>query len=138
MTRAPSTATTTVFGVTIFLGAFLLFQVQLIIGKYILPWYGGVAMVWTTCMLCFQLLLLAGYAYAHLLVRRARAERQRALHLAVLIAAIAFVGVCAARWGVPLLPSGAWKPTGSDAPAWHIVRLLARSEERRVGKECRL
>ncbi len=49
------------FGVTSFLSAFLLFQVQLIVSKHILPWFGGTAAVWTTSLLVFQVLLLAGY-----------------------------------------------------------------------------
>ena len=55
----------TAYALTIFTGAFLLFQVQPLIGKYILPWFGGGPGVWTTCMLFFQVLLLGGYAYAH-------------------------------------------------------------------------
>src|SRR6476620_10565596 len=55
------------FGLTIFLSAFLLFWVQLLLGKYILPWFGGAPAVWTTCMLFFQVLLLGGYIYAHVL-----------------------------------------------------------------------
>ena len=51
------------YALTIFLSAFLLFQVQPLIGKYILPWFGGTAATWTTCLLFFQVLLLAGYAY---------------------------------------------------------------------------
>ena len=57
------------YAVTIFLSAFLLFQVQPLIAKIILPWFGGTAAVWTTCMLFFQLLLLAGYVYSHAYVR---------------------------------------------------------------------
>ena len=57
----------TPFGLTIFLSAFLLFWVQLLLGKYILPWFGGTPAVWTTCMLFFQVLLLGGYIYAHVL-----------------------------------------------------------------------
>jgi len=113
-----------VFGGTVFLGAFLLFQVQLVIAKHILPWYGGVPMVWTTCMLCFQLLLLAGYAYAHLLVQRLPDRAQRFLHLVLVLTALTIVAILTLRWGVPLLPGTAWKPTAQDAPAWHIVRLL--------------
>ena len=56
------------FAWTIFVSAFLLFQVQPMIGKFILPWFGSTPGVWTTCMLFFQLLLLAGYTYAHLIV----------------------------------------------------------------------
>ncbi|HIL24942.1 MAG TPA: hypothetical protein EYG19_06035, partial [Verrucomicrobia bacterium] len=55
------------FAVTIFWGAFLLFLVQPLIGKYILPWFGGTPGVWTTCLLFFQCHLLGGYAYAHCL-----------------------------------------------------------------------
>src|ERR1700683_3334531 len=53
------------FPVTIFLSAFLLFQLQPMMGRYILPWFGGGPAVWTGCLLFFQTCLLAGYAYAH-------------------------------------------------------------------------
>jgi hypothetical protein len=123
----PSSGIGAAFGVTIFLGAFLLFQVQLVIGKYILPWYGGVPMVWTTCMLCFQLGLLAGYGYAHAIVRRLTGPAQRLVHLSVMALALAAVALLVTRWGVPLLPDATWKPAGTEAPVWHIVRLLAVS-----------
>lgn len=58
-----------IFTLTILLGAFLLFQVELIIGKSVLPWFGGASAVWVTCMFFFQLALLIGYCYAHLLDR---------------------------------------------------------------------
>ena len=54
-----------IYAATIFLSSFLLFLVQPLIARLILPWFGGTAAVWTTCMLFFQSLLLAGYAYAH-------------------------------------------------------------------------
>jgi len=57
------------YWVSIFLGAFLLFSVQLLLGKYFLPWFGGTPAMWTTCMFFFQTVLLAGYAYAHALTR---------------------------------------------------------------------
>ena len=60
--REPAARAMIVPAAAIFLGAFLLFQVQLIIAKAILPWFGGAPAVWTTCMLFFQTLLLAGYA----------------------------------------------------------------------------
>jgi uncharacterized membrane protein AbrB (regulator of aidB expression) len=56
------------YGSTIFLSAFLLFQVQPIIGKMVLPWFGGVASVWTVCLLFFQSLLLLGYLYSHWII----------------------------------------------------------------------
>jgi len=102
--------------VTIFLGAFLLFQVQPMIGKFILPWFGGSPAVWTTCMLFFQVLLLAGYAYAHVNRRLSTRARARA-HVGLLVASLATL---------PVIPSAAlWKPTGSEYPTWHILLLLA-------------
>src|SRR5439155_4214867 len=95
---------------TIFLGAFLLFQVQLIIGKYILPWFGGGPAVWNTCMLVFQILLLAGYAYAHLITGRLSARWQLRVHWTLLaLAGVIFVTL-ALNWSSPLTPGAAWKP----------------------------
>src|SRR5271156_4489965 len=71
------------FGFTIVLSAFLLFQVQPLIAKLILPWFGGSAAVWTSCMLFFQLALLGGYAYAHWISRQS-GERQTFFHLGLL------------------------------------------------------
>ena len=80
-TRAPVLA----YALTIFLSAFLLFQVQPLMGKMILPWFGGSASVWTTCMLFFQSLLLLGYLYTHWLVRHLTPTRQSALHVVLLL-----------------------------------------------------
>lgn len=76
----PSASSRVVFAVAIFLGAFLLFQVEFILGKFLLPWFGGTSGVWATSMLCFQLALLGGYAYAHWLQRR---PEQGRMHLTV-------------------------------------------------------
>src|SRR6476646_1691591 len=76
-----------VYWAAIFLGAFLLFSVQLLLGKYFLPWFGGTPAMWTTCMFFFQTLLLAGYAYAHGLARWCTPRNQGYLHSAVLFAA---------------------------------------------------
>lgn len=114
-----------IYGVTIFLSAFLLFQVQLFLGKYILPWFGGVPAVWTTCMLFFQLLLLAGYAYAHWIAAHLSARAQRALHLALLAAPLTVLALLYGSWGSPVLPDAGWKPHADQAPVGHIVRLLA-------------
>src|SRR5439155_7127319 len=67
------------YALTIFLSAFLLFQVQPLIAKIILPWFGGSAAVWTVCMLFFQVLLLAGYAYAHISIRFLKPRMQMLL-----------------------------------------------------------
>ncbi|MDR3415973.1 MAG: fused MFS/spermidine synthase [Nevskia sp.] len=103
------------FGVTILAGAFLLFQIQPLIARLIMPWFGGSAAVWTTCMLFFQVTLLAGYAYAHWLARLA-GTRQAAIHLALLTASL----LC-----LPVLPSTWWKPAGPDDPMLRIAGLLA-------------
>ena len=63
-----------IYAATIFLSSFLLFLVQPLVARLILPWFGGSAAVWTTCMLFFQVMLLAGYAYAHFLTRKLAAS----------------------------------------------------------------
>ena len=100
---------------TIFFSAFLLFLVQPILAKQILPWFGGAAIVWTLCMVFFQLVLLLGYAYAHWLTSRVRADRQAWVHLALLAASLAFL---------PILPDAGWKPAGDDNPVVRILLLL--------------
>src|SRR3954451_23405570 len=102
------------FALTIFTGAFLLFQVQPLIGKYILPWFGGGPGVWTTCMLFFQVLLLGGYAYAHLLSKLSH-RKQAILHLVLMIGALATL---------PIEPSDSWKPHGTENPTTYILLLL--------------
>jgi hypothetical protein len=104
------------FALTIFTGAFLLFQVQPIIGKFILPWFGGSPGVWTTCMLFFQVLLLGGYAYAHASASRLKPRTQVATHLAIVLLSLAFL---------PVIPGAGWKPVSGDAPVTNILLLLA-------------
>ena len=105
-----------IYAVTIFLSSFLLFLVQPLIARLILPWFGGSAAVWTTCMLFFQVLLLAGYAYAHVLEKKLPGGRlQPVIHCVLLAAAVALL---------PILPSEAWKPAGEDEPISRILLLL--------------
>ena len=101
---------------TSFLSSFLLFLVQPLIARLILPWFGGSAAVWTTCMLFFQALLLAGYALAHLLQRYASRRFEPLIHTALLVAALATL---------PIAPNEAWKPTGAEEPVTRILLLLA-------------
>ena len=103
------------YALTIFLSAFLLFQVQPIVAKMILPWFGGAAGVWTTCMLFFQLVLVLGYLYAHWAVERPSGKRQAILHTALLLLSL---GV------LPIIPSDIWKPAGTENPAFRILLLL--------------
>jgi hypothetical protein len=111
------------YGMALLLGAFLLFQVQLILGKYMLPWFGGGPAVWTACMLVFQLLLLAGYAYAHLLSRAGLGTQTR-VHLLLLLLSFALMAALAFFWPSPITPGNSWRPAGGSPPVWQIVRLL--------------
>lgn len=112
------------YAVPITLGAFLLFQVQPLIARHILPWFGGTPAVWTTCMLFFQLLLLGGYAYSHLLVCRLSPRRQAGVHTVIIIGSLALLLLLARSWGAPLLPAEQWRPVDSSLPILRIVLLL--------------
>jgi len=104
-----------IFALTVFLGAFLLFQVQPLIGKYISPVFGGSPEVWTTCMLAFQTLLLAGYAYAHLTASILTPGLQAGLH--VLLLAVAVVAL-------PIIPSAGFRPDPLAGPTVQVLLLL--------------
>jgi hypothetical protein len=112
------------FALAIFLSAFLLFQVQLILGKYILPWFGGTPAVWTTCLLFFQLLLLGGYAYAHLLSRSLSSRVQARVHITLLAASVFLLVLTAFLWPSPITPGPSWKPEGPENPVGRITGLL--------------
>jgi SAM-dependent methyltransferase len=103
------------YALTIFLSAFLLFLVQPIIAKQILPWFGGSSAVWTTALVFFQSTLLAGYAYADL-TQRLGARRQAALHIGLLLVSLL---------ALPIIASAEWKPQGDEAPIVRILLLLA-------------
>lgn len=113
------------YGLTILAGAFLLFQIQLIIGKYILPWFGGTPAVWTTCLLFFQLLLLGGYLYAHILTVKLSGRSQTIVHLSLLGLSVVLIALETLFWHVPLLPGRAWRPRPSELPIPQILILLA-------------
>src|SRR4029434_3246368 len=99
---------------TIFLSAFLLFLVQPIIAKQILPWFGGSSAVWTTALVFFQSTLLAGYAYADWTARLG-VRRQTLLHISLLVLSLATL---------PILASTDWKPRGDEEPIFRILMLL--------------
>ena len=106
----------TLFASTIALSAFLLFLVQPIIAKQILPWFGGSAAVWTTCMVFFQFTLLAGYFYADTMVRKVAPRRQAVVHTSLLLLSLAVL---------PIVPSEALKPVDGSDPTLRILGLLA-------------
>ncbi len=107
---------THLFAAAIFISAFLLFQVQPLISKAILPWFGGAPGVWTTCLLFFQSVLFGGYAYAHLLTRWVPMRGQVILHSLL---------ICMAVLLLSILPDPSWKPAPHDDPTLRILALLA-------------
>ena len=105
-----------IYAATIFVSAFLLFLVQPVIAKQILPWFGGSAAVWTTCLVFFQFLLLFGYAYTDWTTRHMRPRVQVGLHVA--LAALSLISL-------PIIPDAVWKPAGDEDPVVRILGLLA-------------
>ena len=103
------------YAATIFVSAFLLFQVQPLIGRFILPWFGGGPSIWTSCMLFFQLLLLGGYLYAHLISVMLKPRVQVITHLILLAVSLVFL---------PIAPSESWKPVSDQSPLQQILLLL--------------
>ncbi len=104
------------FALTILLGAFLVFQVQPVFSNSVLPWFGGTPAVWTTCMLFFQVLLFAGYLYAHLITTYLKPRGQFLIHAVLMVAAITTL---------PIQPDDAWKPNGDESPILYLLTLLA-------------
>jgi hypothetical protein len=104
------------FSATVFCGSFLLFLVQPIVAKELLPWFGGAANVWAVCLVFFQLGLLLGYAYADALARRIVPVRQSWIHLALIFAAATLL---------PIIPATHWKPLGAENPSLRVLGALA-------------
>ena len=115
MPFSPKLTPMLLYALTIFLSAFLLFQVQPLIAKIILPWFGGSAAVWNTCMLFFQAALLGGYGYAHWIIQKQRTERQIKIHSILLGISIL---------ALPIMPGNQWKPNGTENPSIAILLLL--------------
>ena len=115
------------FAISIFLSAFLLFQIQPMIGKFILPWFGGTPAVWSTVMLFFQVLLTGGYAYAYWLIARVNAKKQIILHIALIGLAIITLVSLSFSWTSPITPGSSLKPENINTPVLDIFRLLVIS-----------
>ncbi len=104
------------YALAIFWSAFLLFLVQPILGKQILPWFGGTPGVWTTCLLFFQILLLGGYMYAHASSAWLKPRGQALLHVTLLTLSL---------WFLPIVADPAYRTAVDAAPTWQILSLLA-------------
>jgi hypothetical protein len=115
------------YAITIFLGAFLLFQIELIVAKQLLPWFGGGPVVWNTCLVFFQMLLLAGHAYAHLGTAALGAKIRSYTHVALLAVAVAVLAGLALVWASPVSPGVSWRPADSLAPLRQMLLLLLAS-----------
>ena len=115
------------YAFSISLSAFLLFQIQPIISKYILPLFGGTPAVWSAAILFFQVLLLAGYAYAYLLINRYNMQRQAVVHLLLSAFSAGLLLWTGRIWDSPVLPGIDWTYHNPDSPVWHIFSLLSVS-----------
>lgn len=113
-----------IFAVSIFLSAFLLFQIQPLIGKFILPWFGSAPAIWSTVVLFFQVLLTGGYVYAYWLMGR---KRQTAIHVSLIALALITLAALSFIWKSPITPDASWKPHDVGSPILDIFKLLAIS-----------
>ena len=105
-----------IFASTVFLSAFLLFQVQPIVAKMILPWFGGSSSVWSVCMVFFQAMLLIGYAYVHWLHERFTARQQVMVHAGLLLLSLVML---------PVAADPSWKGMGLANPSWSVLAVLS-------------
>jgi spermidine synthase len=112
------------FALSIFLSSFLLFQIQPMIGKFILPWFGGTPAVWSTAMLFFQILLTGGYAYAYWLVKR---SKQGWIHIILLGMTLTLLTALGLGWPSPITPSADMRPTAVNSPVFSIFLILTVS-----------
>ncbi|MEF3275499.1 MAG: fused MFS/spermidine synthase [Chloroflexus sp.] len=113
------------FITSIFLSAFLIFQIQPLIAKYILPWFGGSPAVWSTVQMFFQVLLTGGYAYASWLSHPGRGREK--WHLVLLGLSAGVLLALGWSWRSPITPDVAWKPAPDAPPVLEILKLLVIS-----------
>ena len=114
------------FALTMFVSATLLFLVQPMIGKFVLPLLGGTPAVWNTCMVFYQALLLLGYYYAHKSTSSLPAKKQTTVHAVVLLSALGVLLVAAMLTAnnspIPIVKS--LSPQGDDYPFFGVIVLL--------------
>jgi hypothetical protein len=114
-----------VYAATIFIGACLVFAVQPLLGKVLLPWFGGGTSIWTVCLLFFQSVLLLGYLWAHALDRWLIPRRQAQLQLAAVLVSLGLLAGLAWSWPAPIIPGPDWQPTADSRPVWRILLILS-------------
>jgi hypothetical protein len=114
------------YTVPIFLSSFLLFQVQPITGKYLLPLFGGSSAVWNTCLLFYQCLLVCGYLYAHMITRQ-KIRFQVFFHLLLLVFVLLIMSFLSSRWGTPIMPQPVLDLSSLGSPVIQIFLVLTAS-----------
>jgi hypothetical protein len=125
-------ASTVLYGTTILLSAFLMFQVQLVLGKFVLPRFGGGPSVWSTSLLVFQILLLIGYGYVAVICAKLNPRVQGKLHLFLLAGSAVAIALATSSWRSPILPGWSWKLQSGVNATWQIASLLIAA----VGFQC--
>ena len=117
----------TLYAICIFLSAFLLFQIQPILSKALLPWFGGGTSVWSSSMLFYQIILTGGYAYTNWLVMKKGSSRQTGIHLTLVGLSVILLACYWILWASPITPSLVWKPVWLTQPFFQILLLLTIS-----------
>ncbi len=112
------------YAVSIFVSSFLLFQIQPLIGKYILPWFGGTSSVWSASLLFFQSLLTGGYAYSYWLTGKVSYFRQRWVHISFLFLSLVLIITNLFFWDSPILPVNTWQPRSGYSPLFAVFQVL--------------
>ena len=115
------------YAICIFLSAFLLFLIQPILSKALLPWFGGGPSVWSSAMLFFQVALTGGYAYSNWLVMKKSRKAQTTIHLSLMTLSVLLLACFWIVWSSPITPSAAWKPVTITQPFFQILLLLTVS-----------
>lgn len=115
------------FAVSIFLSAFLLFQIEPMVGRFILPWFGGTSAVWSTVLMFFQILLTGGYAYAYWLAGRGQNRKRVMIHVALLAISLIAILICGFIWKSPIIPDPNQQSSSTTNPIWEICKLLGIS-----------
>ena len=117
----------TLYAICIFLSAFLLFQIQPILSKALLPWFGGGSSVWSSSMVFYQIVLTGGYAYANWLVMNKRKNKPTRIHLILVALSVILLAAYWILWDSPITPSAIWKPVTLTQPFFQILLLLTIS-----------
>lgn len=115
------------FAISVFLSAFLLFLIEPMIGKFILPGFGGTSAVWSTVLMFFQILLTGGYAYAYWLTGRGLNRKRTVLHVTLLAVSLVIMLVFGWIWKSPVFPRPGWSSASTGNPIWEICKLLGVS-----------